>query len=163
MDLYNKTSIINRWVIRLITSRAIRGLNIAWQEQLATNNTDKTPIISSRSFGGQEVPSLTTGHEESNGAGNQTSISDVIRDGLFDIFTQRHMIGEVEGNSDIDLRNKYEESESAEENVISEDNSPSYLNTVKTEETSSDDGEIQTKWYYYTIPWPLLYSHTILL
>ena len=82
---------------------------------------------------------VQVGHEESNGTGNQTIISDVIRDGLFDIFTQRHMIGE--GNSGIDLGNEYEEDESDAENVIVEDNSPSYLNTVKTEETSSDDGE----------------------
>ena len=45
-------------------------------------------------------------------------------------------------NSDINLGNEYEESESDEENVISEDNSTSYLNTVKTEKTSSDDDEM---------------------
>ena len=82
---------------------------------------------------------VQVGHEESNGAGDQTIIIDVIRDGLLDVFMQRHMVEEVEGNSDINLGNEYEESESDEENVISEDNSPSYLNTVKTEETSSDD------------------------
>ena len=38
MDLYNKTSIKGNKV-------AIRGLNIAWQDQLATNNTDKKTII----------------------------------------------------------------------------------------------------------------------
>ena len=52
------------------------------------------------------------------------------------------MIGEVEGYSGINLGNEYEESESDKENVISKDNSPSYLNMVKTEETSSDDDEM---------------------
>ena len=83
---------------------------------------------------------VQVGHEESDVTGNQNIISDMIRDGLFDIFTQRHMIGE--GNSEIDFGEEYEEDESDTENVRAEDNSSSHLNTVKTEETSSDDGEM---------------------
>ena len=43
----------------------------------------------------------------------------------------------MEGNSGINIGNEYEESN--EENVIGEDNPPSYQNTVKREESSSDD------------------------
>ena len=64
-------------------------------------------------------------------------INDIVRNGLLNVFMQRHTVEEMEGNSGINLGNEYEESD--EEIVIGEDNSPSYQNTVKNEESSSDD------------------------
>ena len=83
---------------------------------------------------------VQVGHEESNATGNQSIISDMVRDGLFNMFTQNHMIGEE--NSGIDLGEEYEEDESDTENVRAKDNYSNHPNTVKTEESSSDDGEM---------------------
>ena len=86
------------------------------------------------------VGPVQVGHEESNATGNQSIISDMVRDGLFNMFTQNHMVGEE--NSGIVLGEEYEEDESDTENVRAEDNYSNHPNTVKTEESSSDDGEM---------------------
>ena len=81
---------------------------------------------------------VQVGRDDSNGAGDQMAIiNDVIRNGLLDVFMQRHIVEEMEGSSGINLGNEYEESD--EENIIGEDNSPSYQNTVKSKESSSDE------------------------
>ena len=53
------------------------------------------------------------------------------------MFMQRHIVEGMEENSGINIGNEYEESD--EENVVGEDNQPSHQNTVKSEESSSDD------------------------
>ena len=84
------------------------------------------------------VGPVQVGHEESDTTGNQSIINDMVRDGMFDMFTRSRM-GEGE-NSGIALGEEYVEDESDTENVGVEDSY--HPKTVKTEESSSDDGEM---------------------
>ena len=81
--------------------------------------------------------------DDANETGDQmTNINDVIRNRLLGLIMQRHIMERMEENGSINVENEYEESD--EEAVIDfcEDNPPSYQNTVKSEESSSDDDEI---------------------
>ena len=102
----------------------------------------------STSAGNRTDSGATLGHvchennNDANEAGDQmTNINDIIRNRLLGLIMQRHLIERMEENGSINEDNEYEESEEGTVIGLGEDNPPSYQDTVKSEDSSTDDDE----------------------
>ena len=137
-------ALLYRVVIRDQAGRVKQSVNLqARRVNIIVVNDDhhRSTAADNRTNGGATLGQVC--HDDANEAGDQmTNINDVIRNRLLGLIMQRHLIERMEENGSINEENEYEESDEGTVIGLSEDNPPSYQDTVKSEESSSDDDEI---------------------